>query len=94
MLTEKLLDEFEDRCVKIYDPSTKSLIAVYQNYKKASNKLLLHPSTLRQKAKTRRRVFCEPLGIEIAVRVSSLGEKEQLLIEETTKNGIQSLTIK
>lgn len=94
MLTEKLFDEFEGRCVKIYDPSTKSLIGVYQNYKKASNKILLHPSTLRQKAKSKRRVFCEKLGIEIAVRVSALGTAEEELIKQTSKNGTLSLTIK
>jgi hypothetical protein len=93
-MKDPLLDEFEGRCVKIYNPADKSLIGVYQNYKRASNKLHVHPATLRQKAKSKRRVFCETLGMEIAVRVSALGSKEEELISLTNKNGTLLLTTK
>jgi hypothetical protein len=81
-----VVDEFDGRCVKIYNPEKKELIGVFQNFKRAEIKLNIGSKVLRQKAISKKRIYCEVLKMEIAVRVSNCGEEEKKLIEQTNKN--------
>jgi hypothetical protein len=58
--------------VKIYDPAKKELIATYNSYKDASQKLGMTYKVLKIAAKTKTRRFCERLNKEIAIREASL----------------------
>jgi len=80
------MNEFDKTCIKIYDPQKKELIAVFESLCKASNKLRIIKTTLRQKTISKRKVFCDYLNMEIAARISNCGEEEQRLIKETMKN--------
>lgn len=80
------INVFEGKCVKIYDPEKKQLIAVYRNIRKANQKLNISATRLRQKAISKRRIFCEKLNMQIAVRLSDIGKEEELLIEKTLAN--------
>lgn len=57
-------------CVKVYDPSKKEVIAVYNSIKEASQKLGLGYNVIRSASQTKKRKYCERLGMEIAIRIS------------------------
>jgi hypothetical protein len=61
---------YEDECIKIYDPSKKECIAVYDNFGKAERGLGITSKVLRIAAKSKTRRFSPFLNKEIAVRVS------------------------
>lgn len=61
---------YEDECIKIYDPSKKECIAVYDNFGKAERALGLTSKVLRNAAKSKTRRFSPILKIEVAIRVS------------------------
>lgn len=77
---------FDGTCIKVYDPTKKELIAVFETLCRASNKLRLSKFTIRQKTISKKRIFCEYLNMEIALRATICGEEEQRLIKETLKN--------
>jgi hypothetical protein len=66
------LDKFgyDDECIKVYDPSKKECIAVYDNFAKAERALGLTCKMLRNAAKSKTRRFSPTLNIEVAIRVS------------------------
>lgn len=71
-----------DTCVKIYNPAEKKLIAVYENYKKAANKLGTTPSVIQHACARKGRTYSPTLQMEIATRISAVkeGDKEKIEI--------------
>jgi hypothetical protein len=59
----------DDECVKIYDPSKKELIKVFDNYGDAGKYLGLSPKVLRNAAIGKTRRFSPILNKEVAIRV-------------------------
>lgn len=76
----------EDICVKVYDPTKKQLIAVYENVFKAANRLGLTHKVVQNRCESKERVFSPMLNLEIALRLSHRTEKDKELIDKTLKN--------
>ncbi len=78
----------ENICVKVYDVETKQIIAVYQNYKKASTRLGIPSPRIHRCALNRSRMYSPMLNKLIAIRVGQCDKEMQDLIEKTLKNKI------
>ncbi len=61
---------YEDECIKIYDPTTKECIAVYDNLYKAERGLGISNNVLRTASRLKTRRFSPILNKEIAIRVA------------------------
>jgi hypothetical protein len=76
-----------DICIKVYDPTQQKLIAVYENYMRAAQKLGITPKILYHRIIFKKRVFSPAFNLEIAVRSAGKKEGDDKLIEETFKYG-------
>ena len=63
----------DNTCVKVYNPKTKELIAVFDNYRKASDGLGLTYKVIQRRVANKERIFAPKFEIEVALR---LGKKE------------------
>ena len=75
----------ENTCVKVYDPVEKKLIGVYENYKKAGNKLGVTSSAMQHACARKKRIFSPILKIQIAPRLSARKDEDVELIEHCNK---------
>lgn len=64
----------DNTCIKIYDPAHKKLIAVFENYKKAGNKLGCSATAIQHACVKKSRAFSQVLNQEIAPRLSAIKE--------------------
>lgn len=80
-----MLDK-DNTCVKIYDPVKKELIGVYENYKKAGNKLGVTPSVIQHACSRKGRTYSPTLQMTIACRISSIKEGDKERIEICNRN--------
>lgn len=77
----------DNMCVKVYDPQHQKLIAVYENFQRASNKLGITSSIIHQKIARKTRAFSPTLNLEVAIRAASKKEGDDDLIIKTNKQG-------
>jgi hypothetical protein len=75
----------DNTCVKIYDPERQKLIAVFENYKKAANKIGSTPTAVQHACARRGRTFSQILGVEVAPRLSAIKEGDLALINHCNK---------
>lgn len=75
----------DNTCIKIYDPSKKKLIAVFENFKRAGVKLGMTPAAVQHACARRGRTFSQMLQIEVAPRISATGEVERKQIAHCNK---------
>lgn len=75
----------DSTCVKIYEPGQKKLIAVFENYKKAANKLGCSSAAVQHACARKGRTFSQILGKEIAPRLSALKEGDAEKINHCNK---------
>lgn len=87
-LRETLQFADSDTCVKVYDPTKQQLIAVYENYNKASNRLGITAAAILRRCAQKSRVWSPMMNMEIAIRLTSVKEGDSELIEKT-KNCIK-----
>lgn len=78
----------DNTCVKVYDPVEKKLIAVYENYKKAGNKLGITSSAMQHACARKKRVLSPILRMEVAPRLSARKEGDPELIEQCNKKTV------
>lgn len=64
----------DNTCIKVYDPSRQKLIAVFENYKRAANKLGLSSNAVLRTCASRARTYCPLIGMEAALRLSAIKE--------------------
>lgn len=57
-------------CIKVYDPTTKSVIATYRNYAEASRKLGLTNRAVTHACVSKKRKYSPFLKKEVAIRIS------------------------
>lgn len=74
-------------CLKVYNPFIQKVIAVYDNYNKAANRLGLTVKCVVYYSKEKKRVMAPLLNQIVALRVSRLTEKEINQIIITNKRG-------
>ena len=77
---------YNDTCVKVYDPIDKKLIAVFQNYLKAANRIGITSGQVQQRCQAKTRVYSPLYKKEIAIRLSGKKAGDDELIEKTIKN--------
>ena len=65
----------ESTCIKVYDTQTKQVIAVFDNYKKASFGLGVTEKAVNYRTSNKLRFFSPKLNKEVATRIS---KKEQV----------------
>jgi hypothetical protein len=85
-LKDDLNGMYNDTCVKIYNPEKKELIDVLPTYHKAANYLGVRYSLMQQKAKSKKRIYSPILKMEVAVRLSARGSKEEELLKKHDKH--------
>jgi hypothetical protein len=86
MLSKITVNQISDNtCIKIYDPVQKKLIAVYENFKKAGNKLGVSPSAIQHACARRGRTFSNILQEDIAPRLSAIKEGDMDRINHCNK---------
>lgn len=78
----------DNTCIKVYDPAHQKLIAVYDNFQKASNRLGLTYKVAHMKATTKKRVYSPLLKLEVAIRISVKKEEDDKLISQTQLKGM------
>lgn len=76
----------EDLCIKIYDPNKKKVIGAFPSFSKASLKLNISAKVLQNKAETKKRIYSEYYGMDVAVRWGMYKEGDDVLIQKTLKN--------
>lgn len=81
------LNKYDNICIKVYDPARQKLIAVYDNFQRASNRLGLAYTTAHKKAASKKRVYSPLLKLEVAIRVSIKKEGDDNLISQTQLKG-------
>lgn len=71
----------DNTCVKIYAPGEQKLIAVFENYKKAGNKLGCTAASVQHACVRKGRIFSQILGKEVAPRLSAVkdGDAEKII---------------
>lgn len=74
-------------CVKIYNPEEKKLIAVFENYSKAANKLGLTHKAVLYYAQCKKRTIAPLFNMEVAIRMSKQKDEDLNLILITNKRG-------
>lgn len=74
-------------CVKVYNPVEKKLIAVYNNYSKAANKLGLTHKSVLYHINNKSRVMAPLLNMVVAIRLAQQKEVDINLITITSKRG-------
>ncbi len=74
---------YEDTCVKAYNPVTKQLIGMYDNYSDAGNKLGMVPSVVQKICSRKGCVFSMVLQMQICLRLSKRRKKEELIADIT-----------
>ena len=67
----------DNTCVKIYDPVHKKLIAVFENFKKAGNKLGITSAAIQHACARKGRTFSRLLQKEVAPRLSAIKQGDQ-----------------
>lgn len=86
MLQKISVNQISDNtCIKIYDPVQKKLIAVYENFKKAGNKLGVSASAIQHACARRGRTFSHILQEDIAPRLSAIKEGDMDRINHCNK---------
>jgi hypothetical protein len=65
----------EDECIKVYDPTTKTLIATYDSYKEASKKLYIPIKKIRDAALHKTRRFSKSFNKDVAIRIANKNKK-------------------
>jgi hypothetical protein len=71
----------ETTCIKAYDPSKQELIAVYNNYHQAANKLGTTPASIQHCCTRRGRTYSKTLNMEVAVRLATKKPGDEEMIE-------------
>lgn len=64
----------DNTCIKVYNPAEQKLIAVFENYKKAGNKLGLSAAQVQHSCVKKTRAFSPLIGMEVALRLSAIKE--------------------
>lgn len=67
----------DNTCIKVYDPSRQKLIAVFENYKKAANKLGISSALVQHTCVKKARAYCPLIDMEVALRLSAIKEGDQ-----------------
>lgn len=70
----------DNTCIKVYNPAEQKLIAVFENYNKAGNKLGISPALVQHTCAKKARAYCPLIGMEVALRLSAIkeGDKERI----------------
>jgi uncharacterized membrane protein len=74
-------------CIKIYNPLEQKLVAVFDSYNKAANKLGVTRKTIVYHAQSKTRILSPILNIVVAVRLAKKSEEDINLITITNKRG-------
>lgn len=61
----------DDTCVKVFDPETKTLIAVYENYKDVSKDLGIELKAVQSGCASKNKRFSTKLNKKVALRLAS-----------------------
>lgn len=77
---------YDDTCVKIFNPEKKELITVLPSYHKAANYLGVKHSVVQQKCSRKSRLYSPLLKMEVAVRLSAIGDKEKEILKKHDKH--------
>jgi hypothetical protein len=64
----------DNTCIKVYNPAEQKLIAVFENYKKAGNKLGISAALVQHACVKKGRAYCPLIGMEVALRLSAIKE--------------------
>jgi hypothetical protein len=75
----------DNTCVKVYDPEKKQLIAVFENYKKAANKLGISAALVQHTCVKKARAYCPLIQLEAALRLSAIKEGDLDRINQCNK---------
>lgn len=62
----------DNTCIKVYNPAEQKLIAVFENYKKAGNKLGISAAQVQHSCVKKSRAYCPLIDMEVALRLSAL----------------------
>jgi len=73
----------DNTCIKVYDPITKTLIAVFQDYKEASRKLGIDRKMICSGYALKKQRFSPILNKKVAIR---LGNKNSIKNDTTVKS--------
>jgi hypothetical protein len=87
---------YDDTCVKVYDPSLpdgQKLIATYDTYKDAGNKLGLTSSTVQHRCVVKTRVYSPILGKEVAIRLSAKEKTNDKRTSNPGDNAVQLIRL-
>jgi hypothetical protein len=70
----------DNTCVKVYDPTRQKLVAVFENYKKAANKLGISAALVQHSCVRKARAYCPLIQMEAALRLSAIkdGDLERI----------------
>jgi hypothetical protein len=68
---------YEDTCIKAYNPDTRELLGIYENYKDAGNKLGIIPSIVQKACSRKGKTYSSLLGIKVSLRLSRKVTKEE-----------------
>lgn len=70
----------DNTCIKVYNPAEQKLIAVFENYKKAGNKLGISAAQVQHSCVKKTRVYCPLIDMEVALRLSAIkdGDLEKI----------------
>lgn len=75
----------DNTCIKIYEPGEQKLIAVFESYKRAADKLGTTPSAIQHACSRRGRTHSNMLGRPVAPRLSAIKEGDKEKIVHCTK---------
>ena len=62
----------DNTCIKVYNPAEQKLIAVFENYKKAANKLGISSAQVQHSCAKKTRAYCPLIDMEVALRLSAI----------------------
>lgn len=73
----------DDLCIKVFDPETKTLIAIYENYKEAGKKLGIDMKMVYTGCTSKTKRFSSKLNKKVALR---LANKNTISNDNTVKS--------
>lgn len=70
---------YDDTCVMAYNPDTKELVGIFDNYKDAGNKLGIISSIVQKTCSRKGKAYSETLKIRVSLRLSRKLQKQEMI---------------